>query len=164
MPEPDYRQNLTLADLDEHGCLRISIGLWLMIVFLSRHVILLLLGAVSSFASHTYGQTSASYGVLFSDPWFLLASAPALLVLAAGLRRVPSAPSFIRAVWRAGSSLLILAVTLDLVILGILLGSAGWRVDVIHVSQAILDVVVLTLLVRSGRIRDTFADFPAAAN
>ena len=162
MPEPDYRQTLTLDDLDEYGCLKISIGLWLIIVYLCRHVILLLLGATSSFANFTYGQTGASYAVLFSDPWFLAASAPALLVLAAAVRRTPSAPTWIRALWKAGAVLLTLSAALDLAILGILLGATGRSVELIHASQAVLGVVCLILLVRSQRMRDTFADFPPA--
>ena len=161
MTDPDYRRHLTLDDLDEYGCLRISFGLWLIIVYLCRHVVLLLLGATSSLATFTYGQMGASYAVLYSDPWFLLASAPALPVLAAGLRRVPSAPSFIRVIWQAGTMLLSLAAVLDLAILGILLGTTSAQLEVIHLSQTMLTVVCLLVLVRSKRIRDTFAEFPA---
>ncbi len=162
VPDPDYRQHLTLDDLDEYGCLRISSGLWLIIVYLCRHVVLLLLGATSSLATFTYGQTGASYGVLYSDPWFLLASAPALPVLAAGLRRVPSAPEVIRVIWRAGGFLLMLAAALDLAILAILVVTTNVRIEVIHISQATLSAICLFLLVRSRRIKDTFAEFPSA--
>lgn len=161
MPDPDYRQHLTLDDLDEHGCLRISFGLWLIIVYLCRHLVLLLLGATSSFATFTYGQMGSSYAGLYSNPWFLLASAPALPVLIAAFRRVPSAPKLVRVTWQAGALLLILAATLDLVILGILLlGTTGAQVEIIHISQAMLDVVCLMLLTRSTRMKDTFAEFP----
>ena len=161
MTDPDYRQHLTLNDLDDHGCLRISFGLWLIIVYLCRHVVLLLLGATSSFATFTYGQMGASYAVLYSNPWFLLASAPALPVLAAGLRRAPSAPSFIRLIWQAGTMLLSLAAVLDMAILGILLVTTSAQLEVIHLSQTMLTAVCLLVLMRSKRIRDTFAEFPA---
>ena len=161
MTDPDYRQHLTLNDLDDYGCLRISFGLWLIIVYLCRHVVLLLLGATSSFATFTYGQMGASYAVLYSNPWFLLASAPALPVLAAGLRRAPSAPSFIRLIWQAGTMLLSLAAVLDMAILGILLVTTSAQLEVIHLSQTMLTAVCLLVLMRSKRIRDTFAEFPA---
>ncbi len=161
MAEPDYRRNLTLADLDEHGCLKITFGLWLTMVFLCRHLILLLLGATSSLANFTYGQASASYGVIFSHPWFLLASAPALVVLVAGMRRTPSAPAPLRAIWHFGAQLLILAAVLDLVVLGVLIGIGHFDLESTHILQAFLDAICLIYLTRTKRVWDTFADFPA---
>jgi len=162
MAEPDYRRNLTLDDFDEYGCLKITFGLWLVIVYLCRHVVLLFFGATSSFANFTYGQTGASYAVIFSHPWFLVASAPALAVLLAAIRRTPSAPRLIRAVWRVGALLLIVAALLDLAILGTLVGFGGLEVGTSHISQAFLVGACLLFLTRTERIKDTFADFPGA--
>lgn len=160
VPRPDYRRALTLEDLDDHGCLKVSLSLWLVMVYLSRHAVLLLLGAASSFTSFTYGQRGSSYAGVYSDPWFLLASAPALLVLAAAIRRTPSAPAFLRAAWRHGRILLLTAVVLDLGILGLLVGAAGRPMDPLHGAQVLADLVSLMLLLSSHRLRDIFADFP----
>ncbi len=161
MAEPDYRRNLTLDDLDEHGCLKITFGLWLVIVYLCRHVVLLFLGAASSFANFTYGHTGASYAVIFSHPWFLLASAPALAVLVAAIRRTPSAPAPLRPIWRAGRLILILAATLDLAIVGALAGFGGFAIQTAHITQGFFDVLCLLYLARTKRVKDTFADFPS---
>ena len=162
MAEPDYRRNLTLEDLDEHGCLKPTFGLWLVTVYLSRHVVLLLLGAASSFANFTYGQTGADYSVVFSHPWFLAASAPALAVLFAAVRRTPSAPQLVRTVWKAGRLLLMLAASLDLALLGVLAGFGGLTIQTGHIAQGFFDLLCLRYLTGTNRVRDTFADFPGA--
>ena len=162
MAERDYRQNLTLDDLDEYGCLKISFGLWIVIVYLCRHLVLLILGATSSLANFTYGQLGASYSVIYSHPWFLAASAPAVAVLLAAIRRSPSAPAVIRNLWRVGAPLLVAAAVLDLAILGALLGLGGVSIKTSHFFQAFVDVICLVYLTRTRRVRDTFADFPSA--
>ena len=162
MAEPDYRRNLTLDDFDEHGCLKITFGLWLVIVYLCRHVVLLVLGAASSFANFTYGQRGANYSVVFSDPWLLMASAPALVVLFAAVRRTPSAPRLLRTLWRAGRLVLVLAASLDLAVLAALVGLGGLTVQSGHIAQGFFDVLCLLYLTRTQRVKDTFADFPGA--
>ena len=162
MAEPDYRRNLTLDDFDEHGCLKITFGLWLVIVYLCRHVVLLVLGAASSFANFTYGQRGANYSVVFSDPWLLMSSAPALVVLFAAIRRTPFAPRLVRTVWKAGRLLLILATMLDLTILGALAGFGLLTIQTGHIAQGFFDLLCLLYLTGTKRVKDTFADFPGA--
>ena len=74
-------------DFTADGALRVGVLLWGALVFVNRHLILLVLGAVSSFVGARSGFDGHSLATLYSNPWFLLAGLPALGVLGAALRR-----------------------------------------------------------------------------
>ena len=150
------------GDFTEDGVLRVGVLLWVVLVFANRHLILLILGAVSSFVGAGDGFDGFSLGVMYSSPWFLLTSLPALGVLAAALRRSTRAGRLERWLWRQGRGLLLLAVGADLVLL---LAYPWWsraHVTQLHIIGAVLDLYVLTYLIRSSRVRARFADFPGA--
>ena len=70
-------------DYTADGMLRVGWLLWLILAFLARHWILLVLGAVSSFVGVRSTPSAGATSDLLSGPWFLLASLPALALLAA---------------------------------------------------------------------------------
>jgi len=140
------------ADYDEDGQMRIGLLLWLVIVYLSRHIVLLMLVAVSSIVGLGRGLD-----ILYSSPAFLLASLPALLVLIAGLRRGPKAGKVLRRLWAGGRWWLIAAVTIDL---ALLIGGLLWghlELNEYRALWGLCDLYVLAWLLRSRRLPVLFS-------
>ncbi len=79
------KPNWTLSDFNDKGQLRIPIGLALVMVFLSRHLLLLLMGGVSRFVGA--GGTSLSSTVGLPPVWMLPISLLGLLLLGLVLNR-----------------------------------------------------------------------------
>jgi len=140
------------SDYDEDGQMRVGLLLWLVIVFLSRHIVLLMLVAVSSIVGLGKGLE-----FLYSSPLFLLASLPALLVLIAGLRRGPKAGLWLQRVWSVGRLFLIAAVVTDLALLtaGLLWGHL--EVNEYRALWGLCDLYALAYLLRSRRLRVLFS-------
>ena len=147
-----------LSDYQDDGTLRVSPLIVVITLFLGRHLLFIFMGGVSTFKG---AKTSGVEG-LYSDPVLLLASAPALLVLLAMLRRVATAGALPREIWRSGRLLLCLAAALDAALTLFLAEFRLDRISALHVAVLIGDAYVLAYLSRSERARDTFADFPAA--
>jgi hypothetical protein len=64
-------------DFTEDGVLRVGFLLWAVMVFLNRHLLLLVFGAVTSLVGSRFGLDSSGLVTLYSSPWFLLADLPA---------------------------------------------------------------------------------------
>jgi hypothetical protein len=155
-------QRYDLTDFADDGSLRISTGLWLLMVYLSRYVVIIGLGAVSSFISGRRGLDLSGLSTLYSSPDFLLASMPALLVIAANIKRRPEGNRLARITWRYGRALLTSAIVLDLCLLYSHWPQRIHQVSLLYVLGPLIDIYLLTYLFSSNRVRDTFADFPAA--
>jgi len=157
MTQPNY----DLSDYTDDGTLKVPFTLWIALAFLARHVLLLLMGGVSSFVLSRRGIDTGGFTGIYSSPIFLLASLPAVAVIVAALRRAPQAGSAIRAIWRNGQPLASTAAALDIGIV-VLHSVFGWlSLNEIVVATLFLDGYVLIYLIRSVRVNDTFEDFPA---
>ena len=149
------------AEYDDDGTLRIGQLLWLTMLYLSRHLLLLMIGAVSSLIGSRNGLDSSALATLYSAPQFLLASLPALLLIAAAIRRSPRAGKLPRWVWRHGKWWLLAAAIIDLLLLGIALTSGHQHLNELHGLWGVIDLYVLAYVLRSRRLPLVFADFPA---
>ena len=140
---------------DEHFALRIPATLWLILVY-AAHVGLFVL-----IAKLPHDGIDLGFITRLVDNDSLVAALPAILVLFAAIRRRPAAGRGWRLVWRYGRGLLMLSVALNLALLGraIADGVHSHLTDTNAVRIA-LDLFSLCVLAASGRIRDTFADFP----
>jgi hypothetical protein len=148
-------------DYTADGMLRVGWLLWLILAFLARHWILLVLGAVSSLVGVRSAPNAGVTPDLLSGPWFLLASLPALALLAAAVRRQPAAGQLVRGLWRNGRWLLLISALADFALLvGLVYGQLA-RVNELHIIGGLLDLYILAYLLRSRRIALRFADFPA---
>jgi hypothetical protein len=146
-----------LSDYRDDGTLRVSGLIIAMMLFLSRHLLLIFVGGVSTFK----GAKVSGIPGLYSHPLLLLASIPALLVLLAVFRRIAKGGVLPRPIWRAGRWLLCLAAALDIV-LGLMIADfQANRISPIQIAIFVMDAYILLYLLRSERSRDTFADFPA---
>lgn len=149
-------------DFTEDGVLSVGFLLWAVMVFLSRHLLLLVFGAVTSLVGSRFGLDSSGLVTLYSSPWFLLADLPAVVVLVAAMRRDRQAGRLIRGLWRHGRWLLVISAGLDLALLIALGTLTRADINVLHILGGIFDSYVLLYLIRSAWARARFADFPAA--
>jgi hypothetical protein len=146
----------------DDGSLKVSALLWLIVLYLSRHLLVLMVGGLSTFMGSRSGLDTSGLSILYSSPAFLPASLPALVVLVARLRRVAGAGSFVRWVWRGGRYWLIAAALIDLTTLAVH-WTLGWLgTTQMQVAGAFVDAYIMVYLVRSRRARDLFRDFPTA--
>jgi hypothetical protein len=130
-------------------------------LFLNRHLILLVFGAVTSLVGLRSGLDSSGLAILYSSPWFLLTSIPAAAVLFSALRRDRKAGKLVRKIWHQGRWLLALSAGLELALLIALVSLSQVELDELHLIGGILDSYVLLYLKRSVWARARFADFPA---
>ena len=153
--------DLRPEDFTEDGVLRVGFLLWTVMLFLNRHLILLAFGAVTNLVGSRSGLDSASLIELYSSPWFLLASLPALTVLIAALRRDRKAGRLIRSIWLHGRGLLAISAGLDLALLIAIATLTQAEINELHLVGGILNSYVLVYLRRSMWAQARFADFPA---
>lgn len=151
------------SDFTTDGKLRLGFWLWLAILFLSRHLLVLVLAGLSVYVGSRSGLDMQAMRLFYSSPWLLIASLPALIVLAVALRRGSHSIALERGLWRRGRLLLALAASLDIAILVV-----HWYVGSIPVREwgilAVLgDGYVLAYLQRSIRVRAVFGDDGALA-
>jgi hypothetical protein len=138
--------------------LKVPVPLWLVLVFLVRH--LLLLGI-------TFLPTTGEEIRVLRElvrPEYLIADLIALPVLLIAIRRRPQAPDWMRRLWPMGRWLLALSVLTHLVLLGRALAVFGQPLER-SLNEATLIVVLLDLAVlgylwRSRLLRDLFRTFP----
>jgi hypothetical protein len=99
--------------------------------------------------------------------WYMLAlELPVMFVIFAGASRNPDAGRFRRAVWARGRAILIAVAVAHMAVTAAALGVTDvWRrwPELFLASCAVLDLAIVTALVRDGFFRNLFADFPAPA-
>jgi hypothetical protein len=133
-------------------------------LYLSRAISLPLLARLASVAGVSSDTTALLDGLfsVYTLPPSLIAST----VLCALIRRVPSASRAVRWIWTHGRLILVVAAVLDFALT--LFNSRLWRGDPAELSGFALlapafDLYFFVYLVAARRVRDVFADFPAAA-
>jgi hypothetical protein len=165
--QQDHRpRGYSLSSYDKYLCLRPPLALWLTVIYLSRAVSLPIVIGLSSVAGGSANTTGLVHGMF--GPGTLLPGCLAFLVLCALALRTPSAGRVVRWISEHGRALLMVAAALDA---GLGLAFAGITLEGIksadeHLGGALLgialDMYVLIYLTVSKRVRDVFADFPAA--
>jgi len=133
---------------------------WVVSLFLSRHLLLLILLGVSHGKSGG-GPPNPAVGALL-DPLFFVSDIPALLLLATLGARLPSGGKAARFLWRNGRFLLLGSCALYLGLLFWQLGPDVAGYHPIGWGMIALTVLVAAVLLRSPYLRDMFAGFPEA--
>jgi len=154
------------SEYDKYLCLKVSAGLWFVILYLLRPYIILAaslrMGRGGSGAAGAGGVRNLLYPDDFSLVLALLATVPALLFVYAWTRRRPGAGVLVKQLWKNGANLLAAAAVLNIVIVFVpLLTGAVTRVHLLGWVQIALVPVIVGYLYSSRRIRDTLEDFPA---
>ncbi len=144
---------------DKHLSLRISLPMWAAILFLARPFAILLM----SFANRR--DRTGLLETFYHDPVSMaidtVAALPALLVIVAWARHRPEASQPLRWLWARGRALLLISTLLNIVSVFLpLLWNPNVRMDVPELAKLAACAIILYMLLKSERVRDTFNDFP----
>lgn len=153
----------TPDDYNQYDVLHVPVVLSLTTIYLLKHYLITALPFLATvpfvsmiaaplidvIPSHSYSSRALLY-----------ASIIPLLVTMAMARRVPTAGHLFRFIWSWGRILLIISVVLE-VSLVILYAAMDWKkLNDVTLIFIYLDVIAFMYLLRSQRVRDTFAQFP----
>lgn len=152
----------TPDDYTKDGVLKVTPLLWLIIIYLSRHILILMMGGLSQFMGSRKGIDTSGLAALYSSPAFVVASIPAIAVLAVHFRRISTARPMFRILWGKGRWLLGAAAALDASILMSHWWLGSLAINEFQVAGLFVDSYIITYLMRSKRARDIFEDFPVA--
>ena len=158
----------SFKDYDKYLCLKPPVEFWLAAAFFLRPFILKISTIQMGRGGSKAADVSLLYDIAYPDNFrfFLavLSTIPVVLLLVAFAKRKPDASELMRKLWRAGVTLMVVAAILNIVVLllPIVLGKAhtihlfGW-------VQLGIIALILGYLLKSPRLRDTFADYPVEA-
>lgn len=153
-----------LGCYDKHYCLKPPLALLAAAAFACREFLLplvLLLGSLK-------GGAQYEIDFLFSEhrSAALLAQIPALLVVYAMIRRAPSGDFAARWIWKRGRMILAASLLADAYLAAAFSGIsfAHMHAEALGpLTMMALDAGILLYLALSGRVKDSFASFPAAS-
>lgn len=146
------------SDYDSRFVLKLNVSAWLIIAFIMRPFIIF----IASVTNRT--DRLSLLNIVYPDHiWALVsatASIPTFILLIAWIKRVPHAGSWIRFIWHQGRTLLTISLLLNA---GVFVTPwlSGAQLSQINIIQIGLCGILLYILWRSSRIRDTFAEFPS---
>jgi hypothetical protein len=158
---------LSMMDFDERylditpdNVLRIPGILMLGWCVMARHWMIFLCGLVSILIS----ANEASQLAISSISWVAMAlELPVVILIIAASRRNPSAPGWVKYVWRRGSQLMLSTQLLGLAWLTVWLYQAEvWQrwPELFFVSCALLDLAIALGVHSSAYLRQVFSEFP----
>jgi hypothetical protein len=149
---------------DDFLCLRPSKLLIASLIFLCRDLIFLVLLGVSRFIGAAEGvaglEDIVDRETLLSG---CIAAVPAALVLYALGARMPTAPAFVRFIWRHGRSLMAVSALTSIALTVVQYGSdpRRWLNSSLAVKAIVLaELGIVGYVFLSSRVRQTFMDFP----
>lgn len=148
-----------IPDYNKYLSLKVSPGLWLVLLYLLRPYLIVALSVVNP------SDRMELINMFYQDrlPMFLSATAaiPAALLVFAWLKRLPGANDLVRAIWANGRLLLGFSALLNCITayLPIYLGVTR-KLDNLAWLQLGLSVLVIFYILLCQRVKDTFADFP----
>jgi hypothetical protein len=152
---PDYDKNLAL---------KLSVEMWLIIVYFLRPLVLKVL-TIKMGRGATSGNTSWLKEIIYPDDFgffiAILAALPVIPVMIAYNKRKPGASDAIKTLWRNGTNFLSVAAILNIIVIFIpLVVKPFYHITMLSWIQLAVAVGVLIFLRTSQRVKDTFADFP----
>jgi hypothetical protein len=155
----------SFKDYDKYLCLKPPAEFWLVLVFYLRPLVLKIstfqMGRGGSKTDAVSGLFDIAYPDNFSFFLGVMAILPAVLIVIALAKRKPGATDFVKKIWRNSVKLLMLAAVLNIVV--ILLPLVLGKINSIHLLgwvQLAVTALIMGYLLKSQRLRDTFADFP----
>lgn len=148
------------SDYDNNFALKLNLTAWIIIAYIMRHFVVYI--ASVSNRKDRFGLLNMLYP---DHTWALIgaiASIPTIVLLIAWVKRTPHAGRIIRHIWQLGRGLLTASLLLNIAAL-----FAPWQINAklsnIAIAQLGICGILLYVLWRSSRIRDTFADFPTVS-
>lgn len=151
-----------LESYDDFLCLRPPRFLIASLLFLCRGLVIFVLVAASRKIPAGFDDLAETETLNIGG---CLAVAPAALVLYALGSRVPSAPSFVRWIWKRGRELVTLSALAYISLSVARLGSDPRRwmdsTSLAAKAMVLVEVGIIGYVLLSSRVRQTFRDFPA---
>jgi hypothetical protein len=147
---------------DRYDVLRPNWAFWAMALFLSRHLVFLLLLGISHGKGGGSSAPNPSLGALI-EPVYFISDIPALVLMYVAGNRVPAAGNALRFLWRNGRTMLILAIIAYFGLMVFKLGAAILDFHLLTVAIVVINLVILAALLTNRYFRDLFAQFPAPA-
>ncbi len=151
-------QNYHYTRYNQYDVLSLNWVYWMITLFLSRHLILLMLIGVSAGRSGAGPRNPALAALL--DPVFFVSDLPALMLLFVAGARLPKSGKKTQVLWHRGRYLLLSS---SVLYLGLLLWQQGFDVAGFQPVTWVLVALNLTLIVyvmKSAYLRDLFSQFP----
>ena len=152
----------TFSAYDKHLSLKMSPLMWLVILFLARPYAIFIMSVANR--RDRMGVLETFYGDPAISFLGALAAIPAIIVVLAWVKRQPGARPVIQRIWSNGRMLLILASTLNIIIILLpALTGATLHIKTVGLAEIVICILIIIYLLRSSRVRDTFADFPQSS-
>lgn len=154
----------SFKEYDRYICLKPGAGFWLICVFFLRPYLLKLSTFQPGQGSGTVA-VSKLFELVYPDDFVfflaMIASLPVILLCGALMKRKPGAKEPVRMIWRNGAKLLALTAILNVIVIFIpvIIGRAH-GIHPLDIAQLIVTALIFFYILRSVRLRDTFADFP----
>ena len=143
---------------NHHGVLRVNWMLWLVLLYMTRHTLVLafLLFAASRAQTQGGGLGNAA---LF-QPVYMISDLPALALMLAMGARVPQAGKVARAIWHHGRHIILDSIAIYFVFfLWKHWGDIG-RLDPVLWGNIFVNLAIAALVMRSRYLADLFNEFP----
>lgn len=143
---------------NQYDVLRLNWAYWMITLFLSRHLILLILIGVSA-GRRGSGPRNPELAALL-DPIFFVSDLPALLLLFVAGARLPKSGNATRFLWRQGRYLLLSSPALYI---GLLFWQQGFHMagfEPVTLGLMALNILLMAYVIKSAYLRDLFSQFP----
>lgn len=143
---------------NQYDVLRLNWTYWMVTLFLSRHLILLMLIGVSAGRGGGGPRNPELAGLL--EPVFFVSDLPALFLLFVAGARLPKSGKLPRISWRRGRYFLLSSSALYI---GLLLWRRGFEVagfKPVTWGLVALNLGLVTYVMKSAYLRDLFSQFP----
>jgi hypothetical protein len=144
---------------NRYDVLRLNWLYWLIILFLSRHILMLLF---IGFAKGRGGSGPSDPAVAaLIDPLFFASDVPGLILLAATGARLPSGGALARAIWRNGRAVITASCGLYLALLFWQQGAGIMSPHPVTWAMIAVNILAIAVVWRSRYLADMFDQFPA---
>lgn len=143
---------------NQYGVLRPNLPFILSLLFLSRHILLLI--ALGGMQIKRSGGSAMEHIIPLLDRSFIISDLPAAAILFMMLARRPTAQASARWVWRHGRNLIFCSVGLYLVIVTIRNGFVFSQYAPVEWAMIVTNVMVAVYAGVSEYLRDLFNEFP----
>jgi len=154
----DLYADYSIGDFDKFDCLKLSKGIYLLLLFVLRGYIIWLVSVTNmqdrvSTIQMMFPETSMFY-------LSLLSGAIGLFMLLIIALRKPEAPRWVKACWRHSRTFLVIALCFDLLISFI--GCFYWQIISLNLllSYVVVAAIFIGFLFKSQKVRLNISEFP----
>lgn len=152
-------QKYDYTQYNHHNVLRLNWMYWGITLFLSRHLILLILLGVSAGRGGSGPRIPALAALL--DPVFFVTDIPAVILLFVAGARLPKSGAVTRSLWHKGKSFLLASCALYVALLLWQQGADLFRFQPLTWGLLGINIGLMIFVVKSRYLRDLFSEFPA---